>query len=96
MLLQEAAIRAGVSSAQLNALARPTCMALPAAMAMGIVASTGCVGNRVYTGLDDGELYVAVPGKDVVKVAAQAQTIGSANATLLDYHTDRRQQLTRV
>jgi uncharacterized protein (DUF169 family) len=92
MLLQEAAIRAGVSS-QLNALARPTCMMLPAALAMGMVASTGCVGNRVYTDLDDGELYVAIPGKDLGRVAEQAQTIGAANAKLLDYHRDRRQKL---
>lgn len=30
---------------------RPTCMALPAAFAQGMVASTGCIGNRVYTTL---------------------------------------------
>ena len=92
MLLQEAAIRAGVSS-QLNALARPTCIALPAAMTMGMVASTGCVGNRIYTGLDDAELYVAVPGKDLARIADQARTIAGANAKLLEYHTDRRQKL---
>lgn len=93
MLLQEAAIRAGVA-AQLNALGRPTCMAIPAAMALGMVASTGCVGNRVYTGAEEGELYAAVPGKDLAKVADEAQTIGSANAKLLEYHQQRRQQLT--
>jgi uncharacterized protein (DUF169 family) len=50
MLLQEAAARAGVS-AQAPLLGRPTCMALPAALAHGVVASTGCIGNRVYTDL---------------------------------------------
>ena len=92
MLLQEAAIRAGVTS-QTSLLARPTCMALPAAMAHGLVASTACIGNRVYTGLDDSEIYVAIPGKDLGLVADQVQTIGAANATLLQYHRDRRQAL---
>lgn len=92
MLLQEAAIRAGVSSG-LNVLPRPTCMALPAALSMGMVASTGCIGNRVYTDIDDGELYVAIPGKDLDRIAAQAETIGAANAKLFEYHRDRRQQL---
>lgn len=92
MLLQEAAIRAGVTS-QTNVLARPTCMALPAALARGLVASTACIGNRVYTGLDDSEMYVAIPGRDLGLVAAEVQTIGAANVALLEYHRDRRQTL---
>ena len=93
MLLQEAAIRAGVA-ATLNTLGRPTCMALPAALAHGMVASTGCVGNRVYTGAGEGELYAAVPGKDLAKLAEAAKTIGTANARLMEYHQARRVQLT--
>ena len=93
MLLQEAAIRAGVA-ARLNTLGRPTCMALPAALAHGMVASTGCVGNRVYTGMEEGELYAAVPGRDLAKLAETAATISSANAKLMEYHETRRQQLT--
>ncbi len=93
LLLQEAAIRAGVG-AQTPALGRPTCMALPAAMSQGVVASTGCVGNRVYTDLGEDELYVVVRGADLPRVVAEAQTIASANATLLDYHRGRRQTLT--
>ena len=93
MLLQEAAMRAGVA-ASLNMLGRPTCMALPAALAHGMVASTGCVGNRVYTGVEEGELYAAVPAKDLAKLAEAAGTISSANATLMEYHQARRRQLT--
>jgi uncharacterized protein (DUF169 family) len=96
MLLQEAALRAGAATAPMNVLPRPTCMALPAAMAMGMMASTGCIGNRVYTETDDGELYVVIPGKDIARVAEQAGTIGSANAQLLTYHKNRRQQLTQA
>ncbi len=95
MLLQEAALRAGVA-ASLNTLGRPTCMALPAALAHGMVASTGCVGNRVYTGVEEGELYAAVPGKDLAKLAETAATISAANARLLEYHQVRRQQLTTL
>ncbi len=61
MRLQEAAARAGAAST-LPLLGRPTCMALPAAMAHGSVMSTGCIGNRVYTDLGDEELYLMIPG----------------------------------
>jgi uncharacterized protein (DUF169 family) len=92
MLLQEAALRAGVA-AELQTLARPTCMILPAALAHGTVASTGCIGNRVYTGLDESELYVAVPGRDLVRVLQETSIIRSANATLLEYHRGRKREL---
>jgi len=93
MLLHEAAISAGVA-ANFNALARPTCMAVPAALAGGMVISSGCVGNRVYTGLSEGELYAALPGRDLAKLADKARTIAAANARLQEYHQARRQQLT--
>ena len=95
MILQEAAIRAGVP-AQLTTLPRPTCMVLPAALAHGTTASTGCVGNRVYTGLGDSDLYVAVPGKDVARIAEETTVARTANATLMQYHQDRKQQLVRA
>jgi uncharacterized protein (DUF169 family) len=93
MLLQEAANRAGITSS-LNTLGRPTCMALPAALAHGMVASTGCVGNRVYTGIDEGEMYAVIPARDLATLAATAGTIHSANAKLLEYHQARQAQLT--
>jgi len=71
MLLQEAALRAGVA-AQAPLLGRPTCMVLPAALAHGVIASTGCIGNRVYTDLGEDELYVAIPGKDLPRIAEEA------------------------
>ncbi|HLC41617.1 MAG TPA: DUF169 domain-containing protein [Methylomirabilota bacterium] len=92
MLLQEAALRAGVASS-LPAMGRPTCMALPAALAHGVIASTGCVGNRVYTDLGDDELYVTLPGHAMAKVADEAATIASANAELTEYHKGRRREL---
>jgi uncharacterized protein (DUF169 family) len=92
MRLLEAALRAGIQS-PVPFLGRPTCMALPAALAVGVTASTGCIGNRVYTDLADDELYVAIPGRDLVKLAAEAQTIAAANSALSDYHRGRRQAL---
>ena len=92
MLLQEAALRAGIASPA-PLLGRPTCMALPASIAHGVIASTGCVGNRVYTDLGEDELYAMIPGKDVARVAAEAQTIASANAKLFEYHRERRRVL---
>ena len=92
MRLLEAALRAGLQS-QVPFMGRPTCMALPAALTHGVLASTGCIGNRVYTDLGDDELYVAIPGKDLAKLAAEVTTIASANAALADYHRDRRQAL---
>jgi uncharacterized protein (DUF169 family) len=92
MLLQEAAMRAGVSvTAPL--LGRPTCAALPGALSGGVVASTGCVGNRVYTDVGDDALYVAVPGGDIARVAESLDVIVTANAALRDYHLDRRRTL---
>jgi len=95
MVLQEAAIRAGIA-ANFSTLARPTCMVLPAALSSGTVASTACVGNRVYTGLDEAELYVAVPGRDLARLAADAAVVRSANEALLAYHQGRKQELARV
>jgi len=92
MLLQEAALRAGIA-APAPLLGRPTCMALPASLSQGVIASMGCVGNRVYTDLGEDELYVMIPGRDVGRVAAEAQTIAAANLKLAEYHRGRRQAL---
>jgi uncharacterized protein (DUF169 family) len=95
MLLQEAVNRAGVSSGA-PALGRPTCMALPASLQHGAITSLGCIGNRVYTGLGEDELYVVLRGTDIEKVAAALKTIGSANAALQDYAKGRREQLSTL
>jgi len=92
MLLQEAAARAGVP-AQAPLLGRPTCMSLPAALAHGVITSTGCVGNRVYTDLGEDELYVIVPGRHLTAITEAAQIIAAANQTLSGYHRERRQAL---
>jgi uncharacterized protein (DUF169 family) len=92
MLVYEAAMRAGVAS-RLPLLGRPTCMALPAALASGVVVSTGCIGNRVYTDVGEDELYVAIPGKDLGRIADELDAIAAANAQLAAYHGERRREL---
>jgi uncharacterized protein (DUF169 family) len=83
MLLAEAAGAAGL-------MGRPTCAALPQAMKTGQgVVSLGCIGNRVYTGLADDELYFALPGSQVKAVTEELATILHANSELEKYHTNR-------
>jgi uncharacterized protein (DUF169 family) len=89
MLLNEAAIRAG-RSAGMPALGRPTCMALPASLKHGAIMSLGCIGNRVYTGLSEHELYMVIRGIDLEAVADALKIIASANAALTDYARGRR------
>ena len=88
MLLHEAGIRAGVPPASL--LGRPTCMAIPAALASGLASSLGCVGNRVYTRLADKEFYSVIRADKLDTLAAEMATITAANVMLTQYHRERR------
>ena len=58
--------------------------------------SAGCIGNRVYTGIGEDELYVVLRGADLDRIAAEIDTIQSANQTLTQYHQDRRARLTVI
>ena len=92
MLMQEAAQSAGRAS-QFPMLGRPTCMALPASLANGTVMSSGCIGNRVYTDLGEGELYAVVRGRNLGAIADKLEEIAMANARLSEYHHSRRQEI---
>ncbi len=92
MLLNEAANRAGVASGA-PALGRPTCMALPASLQHGAILSLGCIGNRVYTGLGEDEMYLVLRGRDLAGVADALGVIHNANAALHDYAKGRKEQL---
>jgi uncharacterized protein (DUF169 family) len=95
MVLNEAANRAQALS-NLPLLGRPTCMALPAALAQGAVTSAGCIGNRVYTDIPEDELYVVLRGADLERIAGEISTVETANQKLTDYHKDRRQALSTL
>jgi uncharacterized protein (DUF169 family) len=95
MLLHEAATRALDDRAMpVPLLGRPTCMAIPAALSSGIASSFGCIGNRIYTGISDEEFYTVIAGKHLAAILAELDTIASANATLTEYHIERRAALT--
>ena len=92
MILQEAALRTGIGI-QLSLFGRPTCLSLSSALTQGMVTSAGCLGNRVYTGLGDDELYVLLPGRFLQKIADEIQAIVQANSTITDYHRARRKSM---
>jgi uncharacterized protein (DUF169 family) len=92
MLLNEAANRAGVASG-LPALGRPTCMALPASLQHGSILSLGCIGNRVYTGLTEDEMYLVLRGCDLAATVNALAVINTANTALHDYARGRKSQL---
>ena len=71
-------------------------MAIPAAMSMGTTASLGCVGNRVYTGIEEDDLYVAVPGNQLAAVDQALATIVAANSAIENYARSRRAVLSTV
>jgi uncharacterized protein (DUF169 family) len=68
-------------------------MALPATQKAGSVLSLGCMGNRVYTGLGEDEVYFVVRGKDVARLAKELEVIAKANSTLQEYARGRRLEL---
>jgi uncharacterized protein (DUF169 family) len=95
MLLNEASIRSGASSA-LPLLGRPSCMALPAALAHGTVTTLGCIGNRVYTDIGPEEMYVVVPGAKIEAVSDALGIIATANATLEEFARGRQATLSTM
>lgn len=95
MLLSEAALRSGVASG-VPVLGRPTCMALPASLQGGSISSLGCIGNRVYTGLCEDELYFVARAQDLAALAGALDVITEANVALQEYAQGRRAQLASV
>jgi uncharacterized protein (DUF169 family) len=94
MLLHEAAIRA--AKTVLPLLARPTCMAIPAALSGGVASSLGCIGNRVYTGIADDQFYTVIAGSDLDVITEALDTIVTANAKMAEFHQTRKATLTTM
>jgi len=88
MLLTEAAKAASIE-ADAIAMGRPTCAMVPAAMQSERgISSFGCIGNRVYTGLRDDELYFTIPGPKVAEVVEKLEVICNANRSLETFHQE--------
>jgi uncharacterized protein (DUF169 family) len=93
MLVAEAARAAGLAGDG-AAMGRPACAMIPAVLAgSGGVTSLGCIGNRVYTGLGDDELYFTIPGGKIGEVVERLETVMHANRELQGYHEGRRASL---
>ncbi|HUJ39508.1 MAG TPA: DUF169 domain-containing protein [Candidatus Acidoferrales bacterium] len=90
MLLAEAAAAAG-APVHGGVMGRPTCAFIPVTADQGqAAASAGCIGNRVYTGLRDDEMYFSIPGPKLEAVVAKLETIAHANTELQSFHQNRR------
>lgn len=89
MLLSEAARAAGAFETG-TTMGRPACAMLPQAISSASsVASVGCIGNRVYTGLDDEEMYLTVPAPSLGAMLEKLDTIINANVELEKFHRQR-------
>ena len=89
MLLAEAAQAAGLAG-DTSMVGRPTCAAIPAVMQSGRTATNlGCIGNRVYTGLPDDELYFIIAGAQLEAIVEKLVTIARANSELEKFHRGR-------
>ncbi len=90
MLVAEAARAIGIAH-EGAAMGRPACAMVPASLQSGHGAlSLACIGNRVYTGLGDGELYFTVPGPRIAELVEKLETILQANQALERFHQRRR------
>jgi hypothetical protein len=54
------------------------------------------MGNRVYTGLGDDEMYFVVRGADLAALADALNVITGANQALREYAEGRRRELASV
>ncbi|MFQ5803161.1 MAG: DUF169 domain-containing protein [Candidatus Methylomirabilales bacterium] len=90
MLVAEAAQAAGIGH-EMAAKLRPTCAIVPEAAEAGqATLSLGCIGNRIYTGLRDDEMYCAIPASQVPAIVEKLETIITANRALEIFHHQRK------
>lgn len=89
MFLAEAARATGIGDTG-DLMGRPTCAMIPATLQHSrATTSLGCIGNRVYTGLADDELYAAIPGSRMDEVLKHLEVIAQANSKLEAFHQQR-------
>ncbi len=89
MLMTEAATAAG-AILEMAPRGRPTCAIIPLSIESGRVAvSFACIGNRIYTGAQDGEAYCAIPFTCLETVLRELKTVVCANSELEAFHRAR-------
>ena len=73
---------------------RPGCAVLPLTIGQQSMAlSFWCMGNRVFTELSDGELYIAIPGAKYAQVVEKLKEVVTANCAMEGHY---RSKLTGV
>ena len=94
MLLAESCGSVSWTSQGMTAFGRPTCAAIPVAMELvNATASMGCIGFRVYTGIPEEEMMIAIPRQQLQGLADRMDTTLSANSALEEFHTQRRSRM---
>ncbi len=89
MLLAEACHAAGLRNDQAPVV-RPACAMVPQVLqTRRSTESFGCIGNRVYTGLSDSEVWYALPGNKLELILEKLQTLVHANGQLEQFHRGR-------
>jgi len=90
MLLFEAVRRLGMPGSGIGS-GRPTCAAIPQAMAGDTISvSFGCVGARTYVGLQPDEMVFALPGKRLQEIVSVLETVSAVNQELGEFHARQR------
>jgi uncharacterized protein (DUF169 family) len=96
MLLSEAVHAASVRAATAPVL-RPACAMLPQVLSSGLAStSSGCIGNRVYTGLPDDEMWHTLPGARIDAIVDKLLIIEEANRALEAFHEGRVASAQRI
>ena len=89
MLLAEACHAAGLRNDDAPVV-RPACAMVPqVTQTQRSTESFGCIGNRVYTGLSDSEVWYALPGGKLDAVLAKLELLVNANRELERFHRGR-------
>lgn len=89
MLASEAARAAGFEGTH-PIRERPTCSMIAEVMESGRgQPSFACIGNRVYTALDDSQVYFALPGERLEEFADKLEALVVANRELEAFHRGR-------
>jgi uncharacterized protein (DUF169 family) len=97
MLIYEAALKAGAGNALMNVLGRPGCAILPLTISTGAASlSFGCKGNRTFTGLPDGELYITVSGDKWPAVVNKLMEAWEANQKMETHYINHKSQFAQV
>ena len=90
MFIYEAALKAGAGNALTNAIGRPGCAILPLTVSQETTSlSFGCMGNRVFTGISDGDLYVGIPGAKYAEVVEKLKEVITANCAMEGHYRSK-------